>query len=525
MPFLCVPSLACFVQGSLLSQIFASMHFNLSHLSSALPSTRLIGRRSLFFFALLTAAGQAVVAANSVVGENQLPGTKEWLLDKVDAVVVEKNPIGEVSPHFARSRRIEGFANQTSYAVGDDVKLLISTDPVSHYTVDIYRLGYYQGLGGRHMLRSERQLGLAQPTPEDGDRNVRECAWTNPYTFRIPPDWVSGVYLAKLARSDDGIQSYAIFVVKDARKADFNLQVSDVTWQAYNRWPEWRSLYDHQDRLWQTTGGDIVSFDRPFTFYYNLLPSKLDPLTNGSGEFLQWEFPLVYWMEQQGYDVTYTSGLDTHNDASGLLRTRGFISVGHDEYWTRQMFDHVARARDAGVNLLFLSGNAVDGEIFLTTSSDGRPNRIMGRARSLPDEHRLMGATSYGVGLGDWIVTRSEHWLYEGTGLQNGDVIADLVGWEYHGPPLRDDPTLIVVGTSKFDDRGDKPESSHSATFYDGGKGNFVFNAGTCWWSMPLARPPGSRNPPDADFSQPDTRVQRMTRNLLDRVVNAPVTP
>jgi hypothetical protein len=223
-------------------------------------------------------------------------------------------------------------------------------------------------------------------------------------------------------------------------------------------------------------------------------------------------------MEQQGYDVTYTSGIDTHTDPEGLLRTKGFISVGHDEYWTRQMFDHVTRARDAGVNLFFLSGNAVDGEVFLTTSSDERMNRVMGRTKGFTEERQLMGASSYGVGLGDWIVTRPDHWIYEGTGLNKGDVIPNLVGWEYHGLPLRDDPTLVVVGEARFTDRREKPESSHAATLYDGPKGNFVFNAGSCWWSMPLARPPGSRNPPDVDFSKPDPRVQRITSNLFDRV-------
>jgi hypothetical protein len=224
-------------------------------------------------------------------------------------------------------------------------------------------------------------------------------------------------------------------------------------------------------------------------------------------------------MEDQGYDVTYTSTLDTHGDAAGLLRTKAFLSVGHDEYWTRKMYDNVSRARDEGVNLLFLSGNAVDGEVFLTTSLDGRPDRILGRAKWFTDEHKLMGASSYGVGIGDWIVSVPEHWIYRDTGLKKGDAIVGLVGWEYHGPPLRDDPTRVVVAEGRFTDFRWKPESSHAATFYDGPKGNFVFNAGTCWWSMTLARPPGAVNPPKIDFSQTDVRVQQMTKNLFARAI------
>src|SRR5690606_22532998 len=189
-------------------------------------------------------------------------------------------------------------------------------------------------------------------------------------------------------------------------------QVSDMTWQAYNRWPAWRSMYDFRGNPWNTSGGDIVSFDRPYGFYYNLLPSDPNYLSNGSGEFLLWEYPLAFWMEQQGYDVTYTSNIDTHEDPDGLLRTKGFLSVSHDEYWTRQMFNNVTRARDEGVNLLFLSGNAIDGEVFLSTSTDGRAHRVMGRTKEFTDEQNLMGASSYGVGLGDWIVQNADHWIY-----------------------------------------------------------------------------------------------------------------
>ncbi|HTO02847.1 MAG TPA: N,N-dimethylformamidase beta subunit family domain-containing protein, partial [Opitutus sp.] len=340
----------------------------------------------LFALALITPAIGAV--SNPIVRENEKSGTKDWLLTKVDTVLAEKNILGEDSPHFVRSKKIEAYASRTSYSAGDTVTLFVSTEPSSDYMVDVYRLGFYQGNGGRHLLNVGPIAGKPQPTPEDGERNVREANWEKSHEFVVAEDWLSGVYLAKLTRAGDGFQAYAIFIVKDDRRADFNFQVSDLSWQAYNRWPAWRSLYDYDGKLWNTSGGDIVSFDRPYGFYYNLLPSGPNPLTNGSGEFLLWEFPLAFWMEEQGYDVTYTSNLDTHTDGEGLLRTKAFLSVGHDEYWTRQMFDHVSRARDEGVNLLFLSGNAVDGEVFLTTSSDGRPHRIMGRAKGFTDERQ-----------------------------------------------------------------------------------------------------------------------------------------
>ena len=57
------------------------------------------------------------------------------------------------------------------------------------------------------------------------------------------------------------------------------------------------------------------------------------------------EFPLAFWLEKEGYDVTYISNVDTHADAKGLLRAKAFLSVGHDEYWTERMFENVTQAR------------------------------------------------------------------------------------------------------------------------------------------------------------------------------------
>jgi hypothetical protein len=125
-----------------------------------------------------------------------------------------------------------------------------------------------------------------------------------------------------------------------------------------------------------------VSFDRPYAIYWNGFPAGFEPLTNGSGEFLLLEHPLSFWLEKQGYDVTYVSNVDTHADGEGLLRGKVFLSVGHDEYWTAEMFANVTRARDAGVSLAFLSGNAVSGVVSLLPSSDGRPNRVMRRMNS-----------------------------------------------------------------------------------------------------------------------------------------------
>lgn len=132
---------------------------------------------SCLLIALAPITPTFAAVSNPIVTENQKPGTRDWLLTKVDAVIAQKNILGEDSPHFVRSKKIEAYASRTSYSAGDTVTLFVSTDPSSEFVVDVYRLGFYQGHGGRHMLHAGPIAGKAQPTPEDGERNLRECTW------------------------------------------------------------------------------------------------------------------------------------------------------------------------------------------------------------------------------------------------------------------------------------------------------------------------------------------------------------
>jgi hypothetical protein len=447
--------------------------------------------------------------------ENKHEGTTDWLLDKI----ADPDDPAEEDALFQRRKAVEAFCSHQSIRAGETITVFASADPPGPVKADIYRMGYYGGTGGR-LMHSVGPIELtAQPVPDDGPKNLRECHWAPSFEVTIPGDWTSGVYLGKMTQLESGFQAYFIFIVRDDRKADFLFQCSDMTWQAYNRWPKWRSQYDWEGNHWHTSAGADVSFDRPYGLYYNKLPSDFNPLTLGSGEFLLWEFPLAFWLEREGYDITYISNLDTQADPDGLLRAKGLLSVGHDEYWTQTMVDNVARARDLGLNIAFLSGNSVCFRIHLDPSSDGRPMRIFGRECIFPDGGAdLMGAATHGVGSGDWTCVQPGHWPFAGTGMQKGDAIPRLVGWEYQGYPLRqnDSSLLILAEGPMVTCESGQP---YAATIYDGPKGNFVFNAATCWWSQPLSSPPGFKNPPNNDFTAEDPRVQRMTANLLNRMI------
>ncbi len=465
-----------------------------------------------------------MTGADVIRAENARPGTTDWILTKVARREHEPYDSG-----WQVRTEIQGYVSQLSVRAGETLTFHVSADPADPFQLDIFRMGYYGGKGGRLVRRISPLDGghvraTPQPMPADGVNHRVECRWDVSLSLEVPADWVSGVYLGKLStwRSTES-EAYVIFVVRDDRPADVLVQVSDFTWIAYNRWPQWRSLYDTPRTPWGVGDDDSydAGFDRPYGLYWNGFPAGFEPLTNGSGEFLMTEFPLAFWLEKEGYDVSYLSCHDTHADGPGLLRGKAFLSVGHDEYWTQQQFDNVTRARDAGVSLAFLGGNSVSGRIELLPGSDGRPERGMRLVDRGFGEADLMGSTSHGVGLADWTCTAPDHWVFEGTDMRRGDGISQLVGWEYHGPPLAaGHKDLVVLAEGAVTGYNGEPgDGRYAATIYPAEKGNLVFNAATCWWTKLLAAPPAFMNPPHLDFGGGDDRVRRITRNVLDRMI------
>jgi hypothetical protein len=455
--------------------------------------------------------------------ENSHLGTRDWMLTttRIDPKTKYRCPW------------IEGYCSHTSIKAGDTLSIFVSTNPPAQFTLDIYRMGSYQGLGGKQVMRVPPIQGKVQDDPPVGERRLRNCQWEPSVTLQIPRNWRSGVYVGKLTEQNEGIQSYVIFIVRDDRKADLIFQCSDTTWQAYNRWPNQFSLYDDGKSVWYWGPGVDVSFNRPYGKYCQILDA---PLSIGSGEFFLWEFPLCFWLEQQGYDVTYISNLDTHNDPKNLLRAKGILSVGHDEYYSIEMFNHMKAAIAAGVNVAFLSGNTCCGRIEYSPGrrSFTRADRYGPRdeeeikafpAMALlpwksPNENTLIGARSTGpiTGGADWVCTMPEHWLYEGSGMKKGEGIPGLIGWEWHGDPAAI-PGLEIIASAPTRS-GNKIQGTYTATIYPGPKENIVFNASSCWFADGLSAPPGYLHPTAYTTPRgPDARAQKMTTNLLKRML------
>lgn len=487
-------------------------------------------KRSLVGGAGLLAGASPLLAAPdiprgglTIAGENARPGTREWMLDRT-----------RIDPQSKyRCPWIEGYVSAASLEPGETLRVMVSTDPASDFTIDFFRLGFYGGDGGRLVHRSGRLPGRTQPLPEIGPRRLRNCQWQVCYEWTIPDDCLSGVYVGKLTERAQGWQSYVIFIVRDRRPADLIFQCSDHTWQAYNRWPSQFSLYDDGEAKWHWGHRSAVSFNRPYGKYCQILDA---PLSTGSGEFFLWEFPFAYWLERHGYDVSYVSNTDLHRDPGTPLRGRGFLSVGHDEYWTIEMYRHMRSAIEQGVSVGFFSGNAVCGRVawdeptrsFRRVGVFGPPGgtREFESMSDLPHQrpyaNELIGAHSTGpvTGGADWICTRPDHWIYADTGMQADERIPGVIGWEWHGDPA-DIEGLEVVAEGPTQSAPGKPNGGHyTATVYPGPDGNFVFNAATCWWADGLDEPPGYVRPSVYTSPQgPDRRIRQITTNVLARMI------
>lgn len=199
------------------------------------------------------------------------------------------------------------------------------------------------------MASSGSLNGTTQPACTlDPNTRLVECNWTTSYVVQVGNNWTSGLYVAKLTDQATGKVAHVWFVVRDdSSTADVLFQSSVSTILAYSATGGY-SLYG-----FNSIGGQRafkVSYDRPV--YQATYEQSFEPDT-----LLRWEYNMVRWLESQGYDVTYTDNMQVHTDGQRLLNHKVFLSVGHDEYWSKEMRDYVEAARNAGINIGFFSAN------------------------------------------------------------------------------------------------------------------------------------------------------------------------
>jgi len=460
----------------------------------------------------------AVEPDNPIVVENRQTGTFGWL----HGTSVSDDATGQ----------IKGYWSATSVKQNEDITLYVTVNPAQTYTLDIYRLGWYQGTGARLRSHVGPLPGTTQSTcVPDATTGLIACNWLPSYTLTVPSDWTSGVYLGQLTNAQ-GYQNYVIFVVRDDRPAPFLYQQNIMTNQAYNNYPNdgrtGKSLYTYNSYGANTISGETravkVSFDRPYADF-------------GSYQFDEMEF--IRWMERMGYDVTYSTNVDTHQNGASLRSHKALLSVGHDEYWSKEIFDAIEGARDAGVNLAFFAADTGSVQVRFEASATGTPNRVMicyknanidpvygptttVAFRSPPvnrPEQALRGVISGsmlnpGTPLFDYVVTNSSHWIYAGTGLKDGDTVPGIVGYEmdrYRSQyPTPNSTNWTLLSHSPFTDYQGIADYANSS-IYQAPSHAWVFSSGTISWSRALD---------GFWYGRTDARIQQVTANLFAAFLN-----
>jgi hypothetical protein len=452
---------------------------------------------------------------NPIARENTYPGTASWQI-----------PAGN-----GATTQIQAYANATSVTAGQVLTFYASTQYKGiFYSLAIYRLGWYSGLGGRLMAIQENLVGHAQGYFDsvhhklvgcnscyvDTKTGLVEARWQPSYSITIPPTWTTGIYLAKLTDAS-GKQTYVPFDVRGNLGALYAVATPDTTYQAYNLWGGY-SLYaaakngivpTGENESSQALKGVKVSFDRPYTG------------EDGSSQVLVYEADAIHWLERQGYDISYISNVDLHENPGQVLHYRAYISLGHDEYWTKEMRDGVEHARDSGVGLAFFGADASYWQMRFEADSAGRADRAIVCYKVQTSLNDLASDPLYGVDnsrvTSQWrdpVVARPENaligvmysgftnqsgfpWqasprtqstLLQATGLTVGQQYGcGVVGNEWDRVfDNGDSPAgLQVLGNSSTINFSGNADVSNS-TYYLASSGAMVFASGSIYWASAL---------------------------------------
>lgn len=472
---------------------------------------------------------------NAIQIENQRPGIAAWQLT---------NPV--LPDDFTNFRcPVEGYASSTSVVARQTIDFYVSSR-FSSVTGAIYRMGWYGGAGGRLV----KELPSVSPGSHGLPSSMgAACAWPpvgGAWSFEIPPDWQSGVYLLKLSGSEADESSscgeaYIVFIVRAASpSAKFLMQLSTANWQAYNQWGG-SSYYN---------GATSVSFKRPYqpgrdptqrfgsgagqflTHGWTQRPAYRGDNSSGlcSGCFGGWEYNMVRWLEREGYDVSYCASGDL--ETLDLSKTACVLSVGHDEYWSGAMVKKLKAAIASGTSVAFFSGNSVFREVTFTCADtettlsgmqlsgstiDGVPGRMSTETTQL-----LLGTRNWTANYQpDAAVPNDPHhelelkvqsssspswpqWLLAGTQLGGGSSLGYLGGHEINA----DDPAVVAgiahmtpvivgklpAGSNSYGDNPYFPDGIVVAGTFakkgqdalGGAAAGGIFNAGTVMWAWAL---------------------------------------
>jgi hypothetical protein len=441
---------------------------------------------------------------------------------------------------------IAGYVAEQTPSPGALERVYVRAPGAGRVRIEIYRMGWYGGTGGR-LVGQSAQLPVVNQPPciHRAKTGLTECDWHPTLSFTIPEALPSGVYIVKMEASS-GAQGDCMFVLRPLHTPKLLVQIPTATYEAYNAWGG-DSLYPGGAARVGVTGtnqGVEVSYDRPY-----------DSQT-GAGQFFIGDVAVVRFLERYGYPVGYTTQAAVDGDPGQLRGARAVIDEGHSEYWSQGDLQAFARARDEGTSLIFLSSDTMAWRVRFeaATSASSQAGEAEHRIVAYkehagvdPDHappmfadggSRLVGSAYDGCitprlsqpgppvyRYFDWRPSPGlkPSWLFADTGINPATRIPGIVGYELDEQTLATPVGTLLVGQGTEARCMSEGEPSPTrgtiaqSTLYKAPSGALVFATGTLGWEYGLSPVPQAS--PDAPRT-PDGRVVGMTRNLLTRVLS-----
>lgn len=392
----------------------------------------------------------------------------------------------------ARRGELAAYTTRPSGLPGTRVGLKVSTTE-GGWRASAWRIGSYEGGTGAFVWESGFRVGREQPAPVFSPYETRTVVapWERDLTIDTT-GWEPGFHVIRL-ETDTGWEVQVPYVVTSpSAEGTVALVAPITTWQAYNQWGGY-SLYAGANG---DTRSHAVSFDRPYNG------------ATGANDYRTAALPIVVRAEATGAPLSYFTNVDLHTTPGALDGARGYVSMGHDEYWTTTMRQAVLDARDAGTNLAFLSANTMYWRVRLEARPTGAARVVVGyrhdahldplqgspettamfRDAPVPrPEHDLLGMQyeCYPVDT-DYVIATPGWWGFRGTGVRRGDHVRGLVGPEADRvyPDARLPRPLQVLAHSPYSCRG--VTTSSQSVYYSAASGAGVFNAGTLRWGCAM---------------------------------------
>jgi hypothetical protein len=448
---------------------------------------------------------------------------------------------------------IKGYPDHASVQPGERLILHVASES-PRFRVSFYRWGHdfvpmaeSPWLPGKHAEPRSAALDWQWPA----------------YEFDIPQSWPSAVYVAHLqepgsaAFNGHSESAALLFVVRGEGQDGLLYKIPLATYHAYNA-TGGGCFYVNPPRS-QSPPGSKVTLHRPGGGIGGETWGAPDHYNTGSPRqtFAHWDAPFIAWLMQHGYHPEFCTDLDIHEDPLLCGRYRLLLSVGHDEYWSETTRDRVEAFIARGGNVAFFGANicwwrihVVDAETAIVCHQGG-PHGALDQWWPTTGANRpedALTGVSYRHGGGWWdgprtasgyVVQEADHWVFAGTGLRRGDVFGNdtsppLAGYECDGAPLDqfDAATgravlahdaertgtpsdfhvlaaaLLGTGWQELPARESCPAACgiHAGTIGVFSRNGTVFTAGTTDWAQVLA-------------SAQDPRVERITRNVIDRLL------